>query len=274
MSKRKGFTLIELLVVIAIIALLMGMLMPALNKVKKQARKVACSAKLKQWALNWKFYCDDNDGNWLSGGGVGSGVWWILPMLETYGMDEDMRCCPQATKSNVNNIIGSWAYQAWEVPNTAQYNDGVNNFIGSYGPNGWMCNTNLTGTGAVWGRSPASDHWRKPEQKGAWNIPLFQGQWWVDAWPRETDQPPTIVDTAYGAIPDRPNVNEMERVCVDRHGGTLNNIFCDYSARPIGLKELWTLKWHKSYNVAGPWTQAGGVAASDWPQWMRGFKDY
>lgn len=276
MAKRRGFTLIELLVVIAIIALLMSMMMPALNRVKKQARKVACTAQLKQWGLIWKFYCDDNDGYWLSGAGQGSGVWWIQPMLEgRHKIDEKLRCCPQATKANsAGSSIGSWAYQAWEVPNTAQYNDNGENYIGSYGPNGWMCNPNSTGNASVWGRAPASDHWRTPNVKGAWNVPLFQGQWWVDAWPRDTDNPPNIVDTPGGAIPDRPNTNEMERVCADRHGGFVNNLFCDFSARPVGLKELWTLKWHKSFNVHGNWTMAGGVASSDWPKWMRGFKDY
>ena len=51
MYRRRGFTLIELLVVIAIIALLLAILMPALQRVKGQARSVACLAKLKQWGL-------------------------------------------------------------------------------------------------------------------------------------------------------------------------------------------------------------------------------
>ena len=50
MRKVKGFTLIELLVVIAIIALLLAILMPAMGRVKKQSRKVACQANLKQCA--------------------------------------------------------------------------------------------------------------------------------------------------------------------------------------------------------------------------------
>jgi len=72
MGKRRGFTLIELLVVIAIIALLMSILMPALSRVKNQARKVACQGILKQWGLYWKMYCDDNNGYWLSGNGGGA----------------------------------------------------------------------------------------------------------------------------------------------------------------------------------------------------------
>jgi len=62
MPEKKGFTLIELLVVIAIIALLMAILMPALNRVKMQARATACQGKLKQWALIFAMYTNDNEG--------------------------------------------------------------------------------------------------------------------------------------------------------------------------------------------------------------------
>jgi prepilin-type processing-associated H-X9-DG protein len=67
---------------------------------------------------------------------------------------------------------------------------------------------------------------------------------------------------------------EMKHFCVDRHGGTSNHLFLDWSVRAVGLKGLWTLKWHKTFDTAGPWTRAGGVASSDWPEWMQGFKEY
>jgi len=41
----------------------------------------------------------------------------------------------------------------------------------------------------------------------------------------------------------------MKRVCIDRHNGYVNGVFLDFSARRIGLKELWVLKWHRSFNV-------------------------
>ena len=63
-------------------------------------------------------------------------------------------------------------------------------------------------------------------------------------------------------------------MCINRHHGGINMLFADWSVRKVGLKELWTLKWRKHFDTANPWTRAGGVQPEDWPEWMRGFKDY
>ncbi|MCG8697371.1 MAG: type II secretion system GspH family protein, partial [Bacteroidales bacterium] len=62
MKKVRGFTLIELLVVISIIALLVSILMPALNKAKDQAKKTVCSANLRSLTTAAIYFAGDNNG--------------------------------------------------------------------------------------------------------------------------------------------------------------------------------------------------------------------
>jgi prepilin-type N-terminal cleavage/methylation domain-containing protein/prepilin-type processing-associated H-X9-DG protein len=62
MRRSGAFTLIELLVVIAVIAVLMGILMPALGKAKELAQGIACRGNLRNYTYGMSMYLDDNDG--------------------------------------------------------------------------------------------------------------------------------------------------------------------------------------------------------------------
>jgi len=94
--------------------------------------------------------------------------------------------------------------------------------------------------------------------------------------PTILDSTRPIVKVSTSATRGPPSYEFEERgfFCINRHNGHINVLFLDWSARKVGLKELWTLKWGSDWDTAGPWTKAGGVQPEDWPRWMRSFKDY
>jgi len=251
MSKKTGFTLIELLVVISIIALLMAILMPSLQRVRRQAKAVACQSNLKQWGLVWAMYTDENRGKFPDYLGHN----WMQRLVDLYSNSEKLLYCPMATKSVSE---GAPIRYATIVQGGSDR--------GSYAINEWVYDSDDTGGG----RS-LEDYWRSINHKGLSNAPLMgDGTFRSDGQPYPTDEPPP-----YDGAPRTGMANDEMRVfCINRHEGAVNTLFMDWSIRRVGLKELWALKWHRNYDIHGPWTIAGGVLPEDWPNWMRNLKDY
>ncbi len=271
MGRRRAFTLVELLVVIAIIALLMSILMPALARVRKQAKTVLCQSNLKQWGSCYSIYLNENDSRFMAGfmGNpplTDSRDYWMELLRPCY-KDGDLRLCPSATISGTELGLGQYGvgggpFSAWGI-STGEWPPLVTGDYGSYGQNGYCADPITLPDGTklgIWG--PYDTNFRTGNIKGAANVPLMGADEWIDAWPDSGDEPPEY-DAANWNVTD-----QMGRICINRHDGYVNWLFVDFTVRKIGLKQLWKLKWHRACD-----TQAGPTR-EEWPDWMKTFKEY
>jgi prepilin-type N-terminal cleavage/methylation domain-containing protein/prepilin-type processing-associated H-X9-DG protein len=125
--RRPGFTLVELLVVIAILAILAGMLLPALTRAKAKAQGVFCLNNTKQLNLAWVMYADDHNGR----------------LAYNLGGDTGSKLIAPRTNLNWVNDIMTWELDA-DNTNTAGITDAalapyVNNSVNLYRcPSDWV----------------------------------------------------------------------------------------------------------------------------------------
>jgi len=118
---KKGFTLIELLVVIAIMALLMGILMPALSMARKQGQQAVCQSNLRQVGLAAALYADENEHRLPRGTGSGPDILWFqvfMPYLahdkdkQDYRDVESYRCPSYLDKrQTVCYVVNGWGFK-------------------------------------------------------------------------------------------------------------------------------------------------------------------
>jgi prepilin-type N-terminal cleavage/methylation domain-containing protein len=260
---ERAFTLIELLVVIAIIALLMGILMPVLGRVRKQGRAVACLGHLNQWGLVFSIYANENDGHFPDGLSLtsGKGYYTWMDRMAAYYKSEELFTCPSATRIIEHGrgigVGKGAAYYAWGGIDPAG-----KAYRGSYGQNYWVGDEEEAASSRE-----RNNHWKGIDIKHPHAIPAVADCLWIGGYPDDADTPPPSSD-GFGSS------GQMNRFCLNRHEGTINMVFLDWSGRKIGLKELWTLKWHRNYDAQNRWTLAGNAQQEDWPDWMASFREY
>lgn len=246
MNKRRAFTLIELLVVIAIIALLMAILMPALNYVRKQARSNACQSNLRQLCLAMNLYVLDYDDRTMPFSHQSGEYWFhqLAPYLSEKAYKNNpekhiegmMRVafCPATKRQDrtEDSYYGS-AYLSWRFMGGE----------GSYGLNLWLLPDDPIYAPAF----PAGNFFRKySEAQGS--VPLLGDSVWVGSWPFSADAVPGDItgQTGYPGYPHGEGFF-MGRFCVDRHKKAINIGFVDSRVERVPLEELWIQKWHKNF---------------------------
>ncbi len=273
-SVRFGFTLIELLVVIAIIAVLIGILLPALGAARESAEGLVCQSRMRQVAAGWQFYAHDNDdisvpgqpGRYADerlnlyplGNGLHYRPRWFALIGAAAGFDAYTRPSTNQADEHSLPVDGSEVFLCPTVPewnSTRNYAFGYNHqFLGntrfrdiddetSGFINFPVRAANIHASRTILAADSMGTAAGKPERRREPN--RADGMRDLDATPLHAlgghgyiIDPPRLAATGSDYADPRFRADEHRSAPHERHGGKANVSFCDGHVERLGLTEM------------------------------------